>query len=87
MIDVALFPAASSFSLSIVSFEWESICCIGKLHCIADVQLSADRRTHTRLECTQWLPRHLYHSHNCQRVDNFRVLLDHKLEILVETHK
>lgn len=71
----------------IVSFEWESVCRIGKLHCIADVQLSADWRTRTRLECTPWLPRHLYHSHNCQRGAKFRVLLDHKLEILVEAHK
>lgn len=37
----------------IVSFEWESVCRIGKLHCIADVQLSADWRTRTRLECTR----------------------------------
>lgn len=60
---------------------------IGKLHCIADVQLSAEWRSLTPI----------WNAHSgclgiciivvLSRVADFRVLLDHKLEVLVEAHK
>lgn len=88
VIDVALFPAASSFSPSIHSFLW-----VGKhlshrrvtLHCRRPAFFIDWQTLH--VWNAQWLPRCLYHSHNCQRGANCRVLLDHKLEILVEAHK